>query len=164
MELPFRYFPGASQLNRRKRSGRTACSFSGSPLTTTPPSAGGRLHFKAEKTQEWAKGWDFCQWITHIKMSAATERLTFAHWHVIGPFVQLTGSGVNSARHIIPAIKSRLEQQILHNWCMLACDWTSLMRVLLFLISVYYSRFTYPLLQKYLITVPKTKSSPLIIW
>lgn len=160
MELPFRYFPGASQLNLRKRLGRTACLFSGSPLTTTSPSAGGRSHSKADKTQEWAKGWDFCQRTTRLKTSAAIERLTFTHWHVIGPFVQQTGSGVNSARHIVPAIKSRLEQHILHNWCLLPCDWTWLMWLTLFL-TIFN---TYPSLQKYLITVPKTNSSPLIIW
>lgn len=139
MELPFRYFPGASQLNLRKRSGRTACSFSGIPLMTTSPSAGGRSHLNAGKRQEWAKGWDFYWQTTCLKTSAAIERLTFAHWHVIGPFVQQTGSGINSARHIIPAKKSRLKQ---NNWCLLACDWTLLVWLLLFLTPVDYCGLT----------------------
>lgn len=73
-ELPFRYFPGASQLNLRKRSGRMAWLFSGSPLTTTCPSSGGRSHVEAKKTRKWVKGWDSCKQTAQFKTCATTKR------------------------------------------------------------------------------------------
>lgn len=51
-ELPFRYIPGPSQLNVRKRSGSMGLSFSGKPFTITRPSVGGGLQLKAEETQQ----------------------------------------------------------------------------------------------------------------
>lgn len=73
-ELPFSCFPGTSQLNVRKRSGRMAWLLSGSPLTTTCPSSGGRSHVKAEKARKRVKGRDSCPQTAQFKTSATTER------------------------------------------------------------------------------------------
>lgn len=51
-EMPFRYFPGPSQLNVRMWLGRMGIQFSGKPFTVNPWTVGGGSHLEDETKVE----------------------------------------------------------------------------------------------------------------
>lgn len=51
-EIPFRYFPGPSQLNVRMWLGRMGIQFSGKPFTVNPWTVGGGSHLEDETKVE----------------------------------------------------------------------------------------------------------------
>lgn len=173
-ELPFRRFPGTSQLNLRKRSGRMAWLFSGSPLTTTSPSSGGRSHVKAEKTRKWVKGWDSFKQTTQFKTSATAERgagKTYARtlardWSICQTYKFWCPLCSPSDICKQKQVKAK---KILSTNCAIMVSaglWLDIVTLVTMatIISSLWRKSTYPSLQKYLMIDPKTNSSPLISW